>query len=495
MISPSTNPASGIALADELEAWPATGRGDGLDAAVVSRLMKQAAAALRTSTPAVGIRETLVQWLESEAAQYGDSDAIVYSPRNVANILATQAARIRSAASSLPLMTQPVREAMENAVDSPTVAALAKVFDPRHQRADKSYGEQIVEILTAALRGVEAPGGDLERVFTDACDEAGCPYDNEALLEAISDLKARAALAAGTTAGVDSARLVWLQGRIVDTVYLDDGKIIDVSGNDLRQAIDAAKAKWPSSLEDDSGDEKLARLQSSCREGRGVTHGCKRAGGFVDSNCMANCDCHVTQRIEPTTRPPSTPGREEIARTIFECRLLDDDEDIAPSWGDLCAKVSDTKYAVDNPEWHNELCTQLTLTLKIADAILALLSNGTGEAGGVRSEDVDLRVLEAFINHGKERFEGLARQAGRDGQLATQSNYESDANILDRAIKIARALNVSATSGRPTGYSKLPLGVICKCPKMRRESDGSHWCCLPAKPALAPSTETRAGTK
>jgi hypothetical protein len=32
---------------------------------------------------------------------------------------------------------------------------------------------------------------DIERAFQDACDEAGCAYDNEALLEAIHALKER----------------------------------------------------------------------------------------------------------------------------------------------------------------------------------------------------------------------------------------------------------------------------------------------------------------
>lgn len=31
----------------------------------------------------------------------------------------------------------------------------------------------------------------------------------------------------------------------------------------------------------------------------------------------------------------------------------------------------------------------------------------------------------------------------------------------------------------PAGYSKLPDGVVCKCFKMWRATDGSHWCCLP----------------
>lgn len=33
----------------------------------------------------------------------------------------------------------------------------------------------------------------------------------------------------------------------------------------------------------------------------------------------------------------------------------------------------------------------------------------------------------------------------------------------------------------PEGYSKLPAGAVCKCFKMWRETDGSHWCCLPKK--------------
>jgi hypothetical protein len=35
----------------------------------------------------------------------------------------------------------------------------------------------------------EPTRADFERIFQDACDEAGCTYDNEALLEAIASLK------------------------------------------------------------------------------------------------------------------------------------------------------------------------------------------------------------------------------------------------------------------------------------------------------------------
>jgi hypothetical protein len=40
----------------------------------------------------------------------------------------------------------------------------------------------------------------------------------------------------------------------------------------------------------------------------------------------------------------------------------------------------------------------------------------------------------------------------------------------------------------PDGYSKLPVGAVCKCPKMWRDKNGGHWCCLPspASPQPAP---------
>lgn len=39
----------------------------------------------------------------------------------------------------------------------------------------------------------------------------------------------------------DSERLDWMNTQIVDVIYLDDGRIIDVRGNDVRKAIDAAR--------------------------------------------------------------------------------------------------------------------------------------------------------------------------------------------------------------------------------------------------------------
>lgn len=41
----------------------------------------------------------------------------------------------------------------------------------------------------------------------------------------------------------DADRLDWLQDRIVDTIYLDDGTIIDVRGDDIRSALDTARSR------------------------------------------------------------------------------------------------------------------------------------------------------------------------------------------------------------------------------------------------------------
>lgn len=34
-----------------------------------------------------------------------------------------------------------------------------------------------------------------------------------------------------------------------------------------------------------------------------IDHGCKLAGGFIDRNCMAICDCHVTLKIVSPAPP------------------------------------------------------------------------------------------------------------------------------------------------------------------------------------------------
>lgn len=39
------------------------------------------------------------------------------------------------------------------------------------------------------VHAVTATPSDIETAFKEACDEAGCPYDNEALVQAIAGLK------------------------------------------------------------------------------------------------------------------------------------------------------------------------------------------------------------------------------------------------------------------------------------------------------------------
>lgn len=58
-------------------------------------------------------------------------------------------------------------------------------FDAEHSRNR--------ELAFECIRQAEERAALMERVFCDACDEAGCEYDNEALLLAISKLKAASA--------------------------------------------------------------------------------------------------------------------------------------------------------------------------------------------------------------------------------------------------------------------------------------------------------------
>ncbi len=89
-------------------------------------------------------------------------------------------------------------------------------------------------------------------------DKVAYPDDMQLMLDLIGQIESlTSAMEMEGVASRERARLDWLQGRIVDTIYLDDGKIVDVRGEDLRKAIDAAMTRWPTSLEDDEGEEKL----------------------------------------------------------------------------------------------------------------------------------------------------------------------------------------------------------------------------------------------
>ena len=62
----------------------------------------------------------------------------------------------------------------------------------------------------------------------------------------------------------DKARIDWLAEQPVDTLYLDDGRIIDIAGRvDLRDAIDAAMAA-PSPSDDDCRPDHADANEPPC---------------------------------------------------------------------------------------------------------------------------------------------------------------------------------------------------------------------------------------
>jgi hypothetical protein len=50
-------------------------------------------------------------------------------------------------------------------------------------------------------------------------------------------------------AHTDSVLLDWLQEQVVDTIYFDDGRIIDVQGHSVRVALDIARHAQADPLE------------------------------------------------------------------------------------------------------------------------------------------------------------------------------------------------------------------------------------------------------
>lgn len=46
----------------------------------------------------------------------------------------------------------------------------------------------------------------------------------------------------------------------------------------------------------------------------------------------------------------------------------------------------------------------------------------------------------------------------------------------------------------PAGYAELPPGVICKCPRVHRETDNQYWCCKPVMDAQRAAAAAEAAT-
>ncbi|WP_293880512.1 hypothetical protein [Sphingomonas sp.] len=69
---------------------------------------------------------------------------------------------------------------------------IAEFFHSDHATVAQSYETALMlarKLVDDGASPVKAAPSDIERAFTDAYDEAECAYDNEALLQAIHDLK------------------------------------------------------------------------------------------------------------------------------------------------------------------------------------------------------------------------------------------------------------------------------------------------------------------
>lgn len=131
--------------------------------------------------------------------------------------------------------------------------------------------DERLEELKATNRNLRLRIHNLERhnQYFERCESSWCnpssdpvefsklPQGDRAKVERIAELEASLQFAqlerdnrtAAYEVGVkrigelrrDKDLLDWLQERVVDTIYLDDGQIIDVRGGDLRKAIVAKR--------------------------------------------------------------------------------------------------------------------------------------------------------------------------------------------------------------------------------------------------------------
>lgn len=113
------------------------------------------------------------------------------------------------------------------------------------------------EVQEACAQVADRSAAKLEEKARDLFKQRG-EFETRAARDTAYDIAESIRALIPPTESPDHLRLDWLQERVVDTIYLDDGKIIDVRGNNLREAIDGAMRRWPGSLEDEAGDTKVA---------------------------------------------------------------------------------------------------------------------------------------------------------------------------------------------------------------------------------------------
>jgi hypothetical protein len=138
----------------------------------------------------------IANWLEDQARiatnglHCGDNSTVIKHTYDWADKLEAAARHLRAEPRASADSAEPVAWIVER-VGDPTF--------PRFIRT-KADADRIVAYVNCAPPATAHPlfrtepqtaPSDIERAFQDACDEAGCAYDNEALLEAIHALKER----------------------------------------------------------------------------------------------------------------------------------------------------------------------------------------------------------------------------------------------------------------------------------------------------------------
>jgi|SRR5579859_294990 len=106
----------------------------------------------------------------------------------------------------------------------------------------------------------------------------------------------------------DKDRFDWLTEVMVDTIYLDDGRIIDVGGHrqrphDIRAVIDEARRTMPVSIDQNEGsspEEPKASLRDAATNALHVLDGCCHpAGGVDDADAITDAMQQLREALTP----------------------------------------------------------------------------------------------------------------------------------------------------------------------------------------------------
>jgi hypothetical protein len=229
------------------------------------------------------------------------------------NLLAEIDAALRAAPA-------PQGEVLASAIDSPTVEALAKVFDPRHQRPDKSYSEQIVEILAPrlALQRCEAVNELISFVAGIRSFEINLELRDQ-IITKLMTLSAPPRCDAEATPAMVAAGIEACEGRLhARTIRM------------VWTAMARRAAPAPQGRVDAATAELLEILDEEGRDGHGA---CKVAAETIRAllaehpRCDAECrDADLPTAADvlgiiPASPPPETQSTTEIIEAIREIEV------------------------------------------------------------------------------------------------------------------------------------------------------------------------------